>query len=162
MNATPTAGDAGELVEVRLEGLPVAVHQRAAEHSADVMREFTHLLEGPDSSHAPARLITLNRQIAERYSGFTQAAVIELDDAIARGQSTMDLVFAVPPHVADATRQLSALWDEVDRYCEAGEYLLALKTPPLALAYRRWFFGEFERQVAGEPPVPWREVAPLT
>lgn len=143
------------LVEVHLIGIPLDVHREAAEHSAEVLREFSHLAEGPAASHAPARLIELNRVLQERFGGFTQAASAELDAALAERRPSLDLVFSVPSEVGQGARDLAELWDEVDRYCEEGDYLLALRTPPRAVAYRRWFLEEFERQAAGEPATSW-------
>ena len=54
-----------------------------------------------------------------------------------------------------AAAEFDALLDEADDYCRAGETLLTLATPAPALAFRRWFLGEFVRQAAGEPPRPW-------
>ncbi len=47
--------------------------------------------------------------------------------------------------------------DEADDYCRAGQHLLTLVTPPEALAFRRWYLGEFVRQIAGEQPRPWTD-----
>ncbi|HET9731228.1 MAG TPA: hypothetical protein VFP54_01015 [Acidimicrobiales bacterium] len=148
-----------DLIEVHLIGLPVAAHSEAAQHSDEVMREFSHLAEGADPSHVPARLLALNQTLQQRYAAYTQATEDELSDAVDRGLDSVDLTFSVPPDAAEGARALGDLLDEVDEYCEAGEYLLTLKTPPAALAYRRWFLGEFVRQAAGEPPTPWPEWA---
>lgn len=143
------------LVQVRLLGLPLDIHRQAAQHSEEVMREFAHMADDPDNAHAPARLIFLHRQLQERFAPFTQGTQTELEAAMGRGDKTIDLTYEVPIEVGDAVHDLAALLDEVDDYCEAGEYLLALKTPPRALAYRRWFLEEFAEQVGGRPPVRW-------
>lgn len=145
------------LVEVSLLGVPLGLHRVTVEHSAEVMREFSHLVEGPTASHAPARLIELNRVLEERFSPFTRAATDELEEALASDRDTIDLVFSLPAEAGEAARQVGGLWEEVDRYCENGEYLLALRTPPEARLYRDWFLGEFVRQVAGEAPTGWAE-----
>ena len=121
------------------------------------MREFAHLADDPENTHAPARLIFLHRQLQERFAPFTQGTQTELEEAMGRGDKTIDLTYEVPEEVGDAVHDLAALLDEVDRYCEAGEYLLALKTPARALAYRQWFLEEFAQQVAGRAPIPWED-----
>ena len=147
------------LVEVHLLGMPLRLHQETVEHSAEVLREFSHVSEGPDRSHAPSRLISLDQELSGRYAAFTQASNAELDEAMERGDESIDLVFTVPPDAGEAARQMDDLWDEVDRYCEQGEYLLTLKTPPGPLAYRKWFLREFWRQIAGHGPTSWPDYA---
>jgi hypothetical protein len=148
-----------ELVQVHLLGIPLDVHQQATEHTTEVMREFGHLAEASTDSHVPARLIALDREMQEWYTGFTEATSNELDEAIARSDRELDLTFTLPRDVGGAANELSEMWDEVDRYCDEGRYLLALRTPPVVVAYRRWFLGEFSRQAAGEPPLSWADWA---
>jgi hypothetical protein len=145
------------LVSVRLLRIPLDIHQQATEHTAEVMREFAHLAEAGADSHVPARLLALDRALQERYLGFTEATSSELDEAIARGEAELDLTFTLPTHVGQAAEELDGMWNEVDRYCEEGRYLLALRAPPLVVAYRQWFLGEFKRQASGEPPLNWPE-----
>ena len=143
-----------ELAEVHLLGLPVALHSRASAHNDELQREFTWIAAEPGD--VPARLVALARALSERYAGFTDAARGELAAAVERGEPSIDIVYRVPADARDAARQLGELYDEADRFCEAGG-MLTLSTPPDALAYRRWLLGEFERQIAGERPTPWSE-----
>jgi hypothetical protein len=92
------------LVEIRLTGIPLALHARTAQHSDEVMREFAHLLDGAGATHAPARLITLDRILQERFNGFTEAQSAELDEAVARGEDSFDVTFQVPDEVGPAAR----------------------------------------------------------
>jgi hypothetical protein len=143
------------LVEVRLLRIPLDIHQQATEHTSEVMREFAHLTEARADAYVPARLIALDRELEERYTGFTEATSNELDEAITRGDTELDLTFTLPSDAGQAAIELGDMWDEVDRFCEEGKYLLALRTPPLVVAYRRWFLGEFARQASGELPLSW-------
>lgn len=145
------------LVRIHLVGLPLDIHQRSAEHAQEVMREFSHLSEGPSRSHAPARLIQLHRMIGERFSAFVESAGAELRRAADSGEAVADVVYEVPPEAVDAARQLASIWDEVDDYCRQGRFLLALESPPEQVAYRGWFLGEFARQISGEEPLSWDE-----
>jgi hypothetical protein len=147
------------LVEVHLLRIPLDIHRRTTEHTSEVMREFGHLAEGGTDSHVPARLISLDRVLQERYAGFTDSTSSKLDDAIAGGDTELDLTFTLPKDSGQAADELHEMWDEVDRYCEEGKYLLALQTPPLLAAYRRWVLGEFSRQACGEPPLSWPDWA---
>jgi hypothetical protein len=141
-----------ELIEIRLLDLPVEVHRRVAEHQDEIRRELTWIAEEPGS--VPARLQAIGDQLREQYSGFTEGPTSRLDQAMADGQVTIDLVYQLPPGVGEAAKMLGDLLDEVDEFCRRGG-MLALETPPEALAYRRWFLGEFVRQAAGEEPQPW-------
>lgn len=147
------------LGEVHLMRIPLDIHRQTAEHSSEVMREFAHLAERGADSHVPSRLISLDRALQERYAGFTNTTSSELDEAVARGDAEIDLTFTLPKDSGQAANELGEMWDEVDRYCEEGKYLLALRTPPLLVAYRRWFLGEFSRQASGEPPRSWPDWA---
>jgi hypothetical protein len=148
-----------DLRRVVLVGLPVDVHVRAGEHSDELMREFTYLkaqANDPDGGDVPARLLALVDELDGRYGGFTAGSQAELDQAIAAGRSSIDLEYNVPAHVVDACLHLEELLDQADEYCMAGDHLLTMASPPELIAYRRWFLGEFVRQVRdGSPPKPW-------
>jgi hypothetical protein len=145
----------GDLVEIRLIGLPVEIHRRAAEHSDELQREFA-LLRASSAAGAdiPDRLLALIDELGTRYRGFTEGTQQELLDALERGDESIDLVYRVPRDVGDAVERLTGLLDEADAYCRNGD-LLTLATPDEAAAYRRWFLTEFQRQAGGEAPTPW-------
>ncbi len=60
----------------------------------------------------------------------------------------------MPPEVAAAARRLGDLLDEADEFCRSG-HLLTVATQPESVAFRRWYLGEFQRQIDGHPPGPW-------
>jgi hypothetical protein len=148
-----------ELVEIHLLGIPVQLQAEASEHFDELAREFAHLAAGQEGPHreVPERLLALQAELEEQFSGFTAAQEDELSGAIERGDETLDLHYRVPPDVGPGAAALGAMLDEADAYCAAGEYLLTLKTPPGALAYRRWFLEQFVDQAAGAAPVSWAE-----
>lgn len=80
----------------------------------------------------------------------------ELTDALNRGTDTIDLELVVPSAAGSAAREFLRAMDESDEWCEHGE-LLTLASPPEQRAFRHWFFGEIERQIAGAPPCPWSD-----
>ena len=147
------------LVPIRLLRIPVDIHQEATEHSAEVMREFAHLADGVGTPNVPARLLALDQMMQERFQNFTEASANELQDAVDRQVTEVDVTFVVPQDVGAAADEVAAMWEEVDRYCEEGKYLLALRTPSRVVAYREWFLGEFSRQASGAPPISWPEWA---
>ena len=147
------------LVEVHICGLPVAAADLAQEHFDELSREFLHLANADEEVRrgVPGQLLALSEALRERFAGLTEANQARLAEASARGEETIDLVYQLPPEVGPAAQQLGELLDEADRYCERGEYLLTLRTPPLALAYRRWYLAQFADQLAGAAPVSFAD-----
>jgi hypothetical protein len=152
---TPTDG----LVDVYLVGIPVAVSQQAGEHFEELSREFMHLAHADEAVRhdVPGRLLDLSDDLRRRFSGFTTANDAALEQAAAEGAATIDLHFRIPPEAGPAAAELAVLLDEADEYCAAGDYLLTLTTPPTALAYRRWYIGQFVDQLAGAAPVAFAD-----
>jgi hypothetical protein len=145
-----------ELVTVRILGMPLDVMQGSAEHSDELLREFA-LIREEGSDHVPARLLALIEELRGRFGSFSEGPRQAMQDAMERGDETIDLAYDVPPAVAAAARQLGDLLDEADEFCRAGE-LLTLATQPEAVAFRHWYLEEFQRQVDGQPPRPWSSV----
>jgi len=154
--ASEPTGDAG-LVDVRIVGLPLAIHRRAAEHYDELLREFALLVGAePDSLQSvPSRLVALGEELTGRFSGFTTEPESALDAALASDAETVDLVYRMPPEVGEASAKLDALFDEAEEFCRTGADRLTLAAAPDDLAYRRWFLWEFVDQVAGRAPRAW-------
>jgi hypothetical protein len=149
--------DGGGLVTIRIVGMPVPVHLRASEHGDELMREFALIAASTsDAVGVPVRLTALVEALRGRFSGFTLQPEAALAEAAARGAHTIDLEYRLPSEAIDAAAELGAMLDEADEFCRTGD-LLTLATPPEALAYRRWFLGEFARQAAGEAPMAWSD-----
>lgn len=149
------------LCQVRLLQLPVDVWARAREHSGALQREFALITSGQLSGETsvkgtPVRLLEVMATIQAQYAGVGSAQEEQMFAAEAAGQVRIDeLVYEVPAHSAGAARQLETIFDDADVYCRAGQHLLTLETPTEALLYRRWFLGEFTRQIEGQPPTAW-------
>lgn len=150
----PDAADG--LHEVRLLNVPVRILVAGREHHDDVMREFAMLAlaEETDAEHTPKRLLELVDVLGRRYAAAAARPDAEVDDAIARGEESIDLVYHVPDHVATAADELAALMDEADEFCRDRQ-LLSLARPPVVIEFSRWYLDEFRRQIAGEPAHPW-------
>ena len=150
-------GRRSDLVEVHLLGLPIEIHRAASEHSDELQREFA-LLQVQQSDQAtpdvPARLLALIDDLGERFAGFTESTQADLEDAMDRGEASVDLVFRVPPAAKEAAQALGGLLEEADDFCRDGG-LMTLATPATAVAYRRWYLEEFTRQIDGLAPSPW-------
>ena len=96
-------------------------------------------------------------ELTGEYSGWTAAQDRQLEDAVASGVESIDLVYQIPSGAGAAAQHLGAMLDDADEYCRAGQHLLTLATPPDLKRYRQWYLGEFVRQLAGEPPTPWSQ-----
>jgi len=147
-----------DLVTVHLSGFPLLVWSAASEHHEGLMREFAlvSLDAHPDGEDpVPRRLRALIDRLRGEYGSFTQSADEERDRALAEGRETIDLIMTVPRAARLAVDDLDRLLDEVDAFCRDGD-LLTMATPPQAVAFRRWYLGEFRRQIDGEPPTPWQ------
>jgi hypothetical protein len=130
--------------------------QRSAEHNDELLREFALIREeGPD--HVPARLLALTGELNARFGAFSEGPRKAMEDALARGDTELDLQYQVPAEAGAAARQLGALLEEADDFCRAGD-LLTLATSAEGRAFRRWFLDEFELQIQGHPPRPWSSV----
>src|SRR4051794_38195129 len=147
---------ANGLYEVRLLNVPLPILVSGREHHDDVMREFAMLAlaEEPDAEHTPKRLLELVDVLGRQYAAASARPDAEVDDAIARGETAIDLVYHVPDHVARAADELAALMDEADEFCRERQ-LLALERPALVVDFSRWYLAQSRRQIAGEPPQPW-------
>ena len=154
-------GDGGDLVEVRLLGTPLELLVRAREHHDDLMREFRVLaLAGrAGDREAPVRLIELTEILGRRYGVAGSRRDQEVDEALSRGEATMDLVYEVPPAVSEAALAMDALMTEADAFC-ADAQLLTLERDPLLKRFAAWYLDQFVVQCAGGPAVAW--AGPLT
>jgi len=144
--------ESGELVEVRLLQLPVALWERAQEHGDELIREFTLMAADGDRGAAlevPARLTGLIQQLTARYGGFT-------------AEQEVELTFQVPAAAAKAAADLGQMLDAADGYCRAGQHLLTLATPAQSVTFRRWYLDQFIGQIGGALPTPWPEWAAVT
>ena len=152
-----TSPAAQELATVRVLGFPLQVHARAQRQAQEMRREF-QLVLGQERLHpgsVPARLLDVSAVLSARYAGFTEQQELEIEDGISAGREILDeLVFRVPPDIADAAEQLRAVLDEADAFCRSGQ-MLVLATPPDLVRYRNWYLDQFTRQMDGQLPQPW-------
>lgn len=152
------APDLGRLVHVELRRIPLPLYARARQHSEELQREFAliRLSQDDNVDSVPNRLLELIDALSGRFGAFAEPSHADLDDALRRGETHADVVFSVPEEAAPAAEALGRLLDEADDFCRHGD-LLTLGAPEQVVAFRRWFLGEFVRQIPGEPPKPWPE-----
>ena len=147
---------------VRLLGYPVELGMSTVEHIEDWMREFQLMAlsraEGTATHDVPARLQEMVRQLTHRYAQELSEPDRARAAAAARGDATVDLVYPARPEGEAAVRGWQAMLAEVDAYCRA-EDLLTLQRTPEQVRLQDWICEEFLRQLHGERPRPWSEVA---
>jgi hypothetical protein len=155
---TAPTPDADQLHDVRILRLPIPVFVRAQEHGAELLREMYLLaqqLDDADRHHLPARLTALVDSLGHRFAGLTTEQDVLLEAAVAADVAEIDLLYRLPAAAAAAVQALGDLLDEADEFCRQGRHLLTLATPDESLRYRRWYLGEFTRQLGGEDPIAW-------
>jgi len=140
---------------VRLIGVPVRLLDAGRRHHQELMHEFSLLAVSEDlADDVPQRMLDLIDTLGRRYAETGDQPNAEVDAALARGDKTVDLTYAVAEHVVDAADNLEALIAEADEYCKREE-MLTLQRTALVKEFSTWYLGEFRRQINGEPPLPW-------
>jgi hypothetical protein len=153
-----TPADYSETVSVELLNFPLQVFAVARQHHDELLREFALLALSPPQDRpghtVPKRLLDLIDTLGVRYAGVGNRTDAERDDAVARGDTAMDLTYVAPRSVGEAMRQLHELMEQADEFCRDGQ-MLTLAATPLERDFRTWFTQEFISQADGLPPVPW-------
>ena len=148
-----------ELTEVRLLRVPLRLRDRSNQHGEELLRQLALVQIGAEqhvNDSVPARLLDIAAEVQSTYGVFSSGPNDQMDAALDRGEDTMDVAYRLPRHVGPFLHRLRRILDEATEYCRQGEHLLTLAPPDDVVAYRRWVFEEFERQIAGEAPRPWQ------
>ena len=145
-----------DLHEVRLLNVPLPLLVVGREHHDEVMREFAVLAldERVSTEHVPIRMLELIDTLGRKYGAVSARPDADIEAAIERGETTVDLVYHVPAHVVEAADRLEALMSEADEFCRDRQ-LLTLERPPLVAEFSRWYLDQFRVQIAGGEPVAW-------
>lgn len=140
---------------VRLVRVPVRVMEAGRRHHEELMHEFAVLAVSEDlSDDVPQRMLDLIDTLGRRYGSANEPRNAAVDEAIARGDDTIDLTYEVPNHVVEAADKLATLMAEADEFCQR-EQMLTLQRSEVVRDFSAWYLDEFRRQVLGEPPQPW-------
>ncbi|MDQ6648498.1 MAG: hypothetical protein M3Z02_00010 [Actinomycetota bacterium] len=159
VGAFDLAAPAGPFVTVRLLRFPLRHYARTREHYDELMREFSLIASDPPTDrpdrHVPARLLELVDVLGQQYAATSAAPDAARDEALERGDASIDLTYEIPKQGSAAATILLRLLEEADQFCQQGQSLLTLAAPADAVVFRRWWLGEFVRQVDGMAPEPW-------
>ncbi len=147
-------------MQLELLNFPVDRFQRALQHAAAVQRELDVLrVEGARAGRLPRRSDEIIADLDARFTGY-RGTMDMLDGLVAQGTTHADVQIPVlgdPEERATAVQALADLLDEMDAYCEAGNQLLTVVTPPDLRAFRTWLFAEVIGQLRGATPTVWQE-----
>ena len=140
---------------VRLMGVPVHVLEAGRRHHEELMHEFSLLAVQEDiADDVPKRMLDLIETLGRRYADTSEQSNAQVEAALARGDTTVDVSYEVAAHVVEAADFLAALMAEADEFC-AREQMLTLQRSQVVKEFSTWYLEEFRRQIAGEPPRPW-------
>ncbi len=155
----PAEPSSEELFTVRVLGAPVRLWDRSAQHTAELMREFTLLQLGSSagSSERPisVALLGVMAELHARYAGASAKQEAEFESAVEAGHRVHDFTYRVPAGTGPACERLLELLDAADVHCLRGDELMTLVAPEDQRRFRAWYLREFARQIDGAPPIPW-------
>ena len=147
------AGAPGELITVRLLGMPVKVFVSHRNWYEEMRRELRLLALNHGAEYPLAQeLSDVSLRVAQERA--QAVGVQELDAAMAAGLERIDLEYHVPTSAPATMTRLRELLEQLDVFC-LEQRLLTLPPSPQQVALRTWYLGEFERQGRGEDPLPW-------
>ncbi|PPK92860.1 hypothetical protein CLV92_11233 [Kineococcus xinjiangensis] len=151
------------LAEVHLLGVPLQARARYLQHLDALVRELTLLRIGAQQhpeTFLPPRLLQVAAQLHSAYAPFQTRPAAVMEAALAAGEDFCDVTYTVPVTLVPLARGMAEALEEADDFCRREQYLLTLPASQEVVAYRRWLFGEFERQLSGQAPRPWRALPP--
>ena len=150
---TPSYDLVGEAV---LRDYPLRLWARQQQHTDEVLREFTLLVEGQElgEASAPVQLVQLAQMFTERFGTLLDELNAARQARLDAGDDRMDWRVPLPRTTPELMRQVQAVWSAVDAYCASGQ-LLVLARPADVVALQDWATEELVRQCGGAEPRPW-------
>jgi hypothetical protein len=150
-----TADHDVDLRTVTMQGCPLELLQRARRHGEALVRELAFIVDGGgDNTELPKRLLAVVQHVRDSAGGLNTGAERAIDEALARGDVSIDFEVVMPTAIGRGAPAFAALLDEIDAYCRAGD-LLTLETPSDVRAFQHWYLEEMARQIDGAPPTSW-------
>ncbi len=143
----------GERMAVHLLGVPALLFGELRRYHFEVRRELRLLAMTAPEDYPLATQITDIFVQADRERR-SSAGISRLDQAIARGEPSIDLDYLVPVSTPATMTRIRDLLNDVYQVF-SGDHLLALQPPTVLVELQNWYFTEFERQGRGEGPMRW-------
>ena len=143
----------GPRMQVTLLGVPARLFGELRRYHFEVRRELRLLAMTAGDDYPLATQITDIFVQADRERR-SSAGISRLDQAIARGDDSIDLEYHVPLTTPATMARIRDLLAEVYQ-AFSSDHLLALRPPEVLVDLQGWYFTEFERQGNGEKPMRW-------
>ena len=145
---------------IRLLDVPAQLFGQLRRYHFELRRELRLLaMTAPEDYPIATRVTEMFARVEQERR--TVVGISALDDAIARGLSSIDLVYEVPLTAPETMRRMRDMLDEVYETF-SSENLLAVRPPELLVELQTWYLTEFERQGRGETPLRWTGPRSLT
>ncbi|WP_278258632.1 hypothetical protein [Nocardioides convexus] len=141
-------------VAVQINGVPVRAFGHFQRHYRDLRREIRLLALAHEDDYPLAKVLSEHFDALERPLRSNMGRE-QVDEAHAEGRTSVDLRLRMPRESARHIGGLIDLLDAADEFSRAQRLLTAPRTADQR-AFQIWFLGEFRRQSAGAPPVPWQ------
>lgn len=141
-----------------LRDFPLRVWARSRQHSDEVLREFTLMLEGERSgqtSHAaPKALVELADMVTSRFGPLVDQLYAAREAALEAGLDRMDSEVGMVEGTPQVLAHVRSVLEMVDEFCRNGD-MLALEREELDRRLFDWTASELVAQYEGAPPTPW-------
>lgn len=141
-----------------LRDFPLRLWSQSRQHSDEVMREFTLMVEGERSGQtaldAPKALLDLADMFTQQFGPLLDQLYAAREAAIAAGRDRMDSEVAMVPGTPELLEQVREVMDAVDQYCRTGD-LLTLERSEDDRRLFDWTLEEIVKQYDGGEPAPW-------
>lgn len=141
-----------------LRDFPLRVWARSRQHSDEIMREFTLMLEGERSGQtnldAPKALVDLASMFTSRFGPLLDQLYAAREAALEAGKDRMDSEVALVEGTPELLTQVRTVMDMVDEYCRTGD-LLTLERDEVDRRLFDWSMTELVAQYEGREPTAW-------
>lgn len=141
-----------------LRDFPLRVWAQSRQHSDEVVRELTLMLEGERSGQtsldAPQALVDLAGMFTTRFGPLLDQLYAAREAALLAGRDRMDSEVALVEGTPELLGQVREVLDAVDDFCRSGD-LLTLERTEVDRRLFDWTLDELVAQFHGEEPTPW-------
>jgi hypothetical protein len=141
-----------------LRDFPLRLWARSRQHSDEMLREFTLMLDGrrtgQANAEAPQALLDLASSFTTRFGPLLDQMYAAREQALSEGRDRMDSEVALVEGTPELLQQVRVVLDAVDEYCRTGD-LLTLERSDDDRRLFDWTAEELVRQYNGEEPRPW-------
>lgn len=142
-----------DLLDIVIRGVPLKLYVGFQAHFHELRREvrllaLAHAADYPLADDLSELFTALETEL---HAGIGLSEFLE---APADGSAVADLTVRMPRSAAPTLQRFISLLDLADGFCRE-ERLLALARTEEQRVFQTWFLGEYLRQAAGRPPLPW-------